>query len=658
MAGGAQATPGQGQQPDPLQPPSIKRTLLSMIPVAGPLLAQHSLLNLELKRRREDQQIQAKQAPFALATQFANNEALDPDTRLQWQQLQADMAIHNEENPTRAYTPDIIKRHQALLGNTTQQIALKQSRDAQNVPSALQPSQQAAVPQNASPLINPQGGFNLTPPPGAPVPPPGAASGMLPQGASQVGVGPGRPPVQSQPIAAPVPPSGQPPAQPDPVMESLNPLLQNPNPLISSPAKNALNAIQLGKAQMAAKIAGVTQQLKAAGQDPADLPVEAWMDLLGKGEIRPLNPLKPGEQQPSVSGSIIAQNTLPRFETAPQGATPFLLTPPPGGSTQSAAAPQSAAPPSTGADISTGLPPGVTQLQGPPAQLTPDEAKLLSAAQQVAQKHGIPFDPTKNPRNPFAQIPTRYQAEVNALDAEQKADPAMRQQMMALRSMQESNIAFQQDQARLRRVDQSYNKSTSDLDKYGKPIDDGIARFARLRDTINQKSAQADSLIAPELLTVMAGGMGSGLRMNEAEIARVVGGRDKWESLKAKINQWKPGGGLSVTDSQRDQINKLVKVVYQKLQQKRATLDDALDKLRNSEDVKEHRGIVSDARKSLTAIDEGNAPGGPLTPPPGGGASAGDMVQVKLKDGRIGPVHRTRLQEFLNKNPGSSEVKQ
>ena len=36
----------------------------------------------------------------------------------------------------------------------------------------------------------------------------------------------------------------------------------------------------------------------------------------------------------------------------------------------------------------------------------------------------------------------------------------------------------------------------------------------------------------------MAGGQGNGLRMNEAEISRIVGGRTNWESFKAKLGAW------------------------------------------------------------------------------------------------------------------------
>ncbi len=87
------------------------------------------------------------------------------------------------------------------------------------------------------------------------------------------------------------------------------------------------------------------------------------------------------------------------------------------------------------------------------------------------------------------------------------------------------------------RLDRSYQFNSTQLDKLAKPIEDQASRLERLQTTINQQTPQADALLAPELLTVMAGGQGSGLRMNEAEIPRVVGGRSNFESLKAALNK-------------------------------------------------------------------------------------------------------------------------
>jgi hypothetical protein len=106
--------------------------------------------------------------------------------------------------------------------------------------------------------------------------------------------------------------------------------------------------------------------------------------------------------------------------------------------------------------------------------------------------------------------------------------------------------------------------------------------------------------------------------MNEAEIARVVGGRSNWESLKANINKWQmdPSKANSITTDQRQQIRSLVKTVSDKLNSKQEILNQAAGDLVNSDDPKEHRMITQKARLGLNSIDEGGgAQGG--APPPG-----------------------------------------
>jgi hypothetical protein len=159
------------------------------------------------------------------------------------------------------------------------------------------------------------------------------------------------------------------------------------------------------------------------------------------------------------------------------------------------------------------------------------------------------------------------------------------------------------------RSDKSYQFTSTQLDKVGAPIEQAVQRFGRLQDTINQRTPQADALVAPELLTVMAGGQGSGLRMNEAEIARVVGGRSNLEGLKAALNKWQldPSKALSITDAQRQQIRGLMNEVQGKLLRKQNILDQARQDLINADNPTEHRKVLAGARQQLTAIDEGKA---------------------------------------------------
>jgi hypothetical protein len=168
------------------------------------------------------------------------------------------------------------------------------------------------------------------------------------------------------------------------------------------------------------------------------------------------------------------------------------------------------------------------------------------------------------------------------------------------------------------RLDRSYQFNSTQLEKLGQPIDEAVRRMGRLQDTLNQNTPQADALVAPELLTVMAGGQGSGLRMNEAEIARIVGGRSNWESLQAAANKWRldPSTANSITPAQRQQIRALVSTVQQRLSAKQSALDEAHEALINATDPVGHRRVVAAARSKMTAVDQG---GGGAALPAGNG---------------------------------------
>lgn len=156
------------------------------------------------------------------------------------------------------------------------------------------------------------------------------------------------------------------------------------------------------------------------------------------------------------------------------------------------------------------------------------------------------------------------------------------------------------------RMDRSYQFTTTQLGTVRKPIDDRAERIGRLVDSLNQNSPQADALIAPELLTAMAGGQGSGLRMNEAEINRIVGGRNNWQNLLSAALKWQkdPSKPFLITPDQRQQVRDLVGVIQQKVEAKQTVLDAAQQQLINSKSIEEHRKILADARTQLTAIDK------------------------------------------------------
>lgn len=242
---------------------------------------------------------------------------------------------------------------------------------------------------------------------------------------------------------------------------------------------------------------------------------------------------------------------------------------------------------------------------------------LLAAAAAKAQSEGR--DPTKDPQvQQLSDVKTSLQRETQPktqndfeqfygawLKDNKQPDTAANR----LAAHKQWEIRPEQPGAGDARLDRSYQFNSTQLEKLSQPIDAAVLRMGRLQDTLNQNTPQADALVAPELLTVMAGGQGSGLRMNEAEIARIVGGRSNWESLKAAVNKWSldPKTANSITPAQRQQIRSLVAAVQQKLTAKQGILDQAHEDLINATDVSGHRRVVAGARSRMTAIDQGES---------------------------------------------------
>lgn len=234
-------------------------------------------------------------------------------------------------------------------------------------------------------------------------------------------------------------------------------------------------------------------------------------------------------------------------------------------------------------------------------RVPPDVAQRYYATYAKSQE-------TKNPTNVTLAV-AAAKGDPTAKAALELLKPPPDPMVGANRALTNAVLQDKVNSAGQARADKSYQFNVGQLNNIGKPISDATMRMGRLQDTINQMTPQADALIAPELLTVMAGGQGSGLRMNEAEISRVIGGRSNLESLRAALNKWQldPTKALSVTPSQRKQMRDLVREVGNKLAAKQTLLDEASNALVGTDDPTEHRKVVVGLKKALTAIDQGSA---------------------------------------------------
>lgn len=148
----------------------------------------------------------------------------------------------------------------------------------------------------------------------------------------------------------------------------------------------------------------------------------------------------------------------------------------------------------------------------------------------------------------------------------------------------------------------SYNTHTRLIDNVAKPITDRAERLQRLLDTLEQNNGIADSLVAPAVITAIDGGFGSGLRVTEAEIKRVIGGRSTLDDIRAAA--LKVQNGQSITPEQRRNLNALIRDVKSRVDKKAQAVQRARRALAGSTDADQHRQIYVDLQESLYGADE------------------------------------------------------
>lgn len=217
--------------------------------------------------------------------------------------------------------------------------------------------------------------------------------------------------------------------------------------------------------------------------------------------------------------------------------------------------------------------------------------------------------------HPNAKVPTQYQLPAGSTQKDAATTTQQLQQLEQAESTraQQAAVNSARDQAAMARMDaataRSYQFHAGEMDKLRLPVDNTVQRLSRLRDTLAQANPQADALIAPELISVMAGGQGSGVRVTEAEIGSVIGGRSAWQNLKADIQHWKtdPDAARKITPEQDQMIRNLVQTVAAKVEEKQAILQEARQNLATATDTLTHRKIFTDMTKRLNMVDSGSA---------------------------------------------------
>lgn len=147
----------------------------------------------------------------------------------------------------------------------------------------------------------------------------------------------------------------------------------------------------------------------------------------------------------------------------------------------------------------------------------------------------------------------------------------------------------------------SYDRHSKGLDDIKKPLASKAADAATLTDLLNARDASSDSLVAPKMLTLIAGGQGSGVRITNAELDRVMGGRSFVEAARGQMLHWTTG--TQFDDATRARMTALIKLYAEKIHAKLGLIDKGGMDLIDAGSLDEHRRIFHGVSTGLEALD-------------------------------------------------------
>lgn len=239
-------------------------------------------------------------------------------------------------------------------------------------------------------------------------------------------------------------------------------------------------------------------------------------------------------------------------------------------------------------------------------KLSPEEQKQLGTLQtqvSVGDENAKQY----NDRIKDLGIPNDIASHYNVLPTD--TDAEAKQKEAAAQSLETRRTA--KTEKGTEQAGKVFDKYSASLDKLSAPITASSQRSDLLVRNLDQKNKQGDALVAPELLSIAAGGAGSGLRMNEAEISRVIGGRSAWDALKAEANKVSQGNG-TFDDNQRAQLHQIATYINERNGSEISLLSKGRDALLRDQDNEAGiRGTYQHIQQALSDItSKGVSPAG------------------------------------------------
>lgn len=205
------------------------------------------------------------------------------------------------------------------------------------------------------------------------------------------------------------------------------------------------------------------------------------------------------------------------------------------------------------------------------AYLKATSAERLSGRTTGSTPAGVvaPKTPVEKDAAKHLDIQTRVATKPDSVTPEEKAwDTAYLQQHpdeSTKQSERQTNLRISVDAAGARQQAGFTNKAIEDdynkiQDRYVKEVAPFKAKAEKLLDDLSAPGGVNDVVAVPSFLSFMAGGIGNGLRMSQAELNMIQRARPGIESLAIKLKNLALGY-TALTPDQREQMKALVRKV-------------------------------------------------------------------------------------------------
>jgi hypothetical protein len=151
----------------------------------------------------------------------------------------------------------------------------------------------------------------------------------------------------------------------------------------------------------------------------------------------------------------------------------------------------------------------------------------------------------------------------------------------------------------LHELDSAQEKAYAEFQKRGQTTESQLQSIREAERFINMKTPAADSLIAPLVIKSTISGSGSGFRMTQGEIDKVLGSGSNWDKLKVALQKWdlNHNDALALDDDMREDMRKLARGIRDKAKQ---TARKIVDARHTVDDAK----TVDEVHKARTALQE------------------------------------------------------